>query len=152
MSRAVVSLLLLALCAGAVAEQIDIQLHIPIDDTGVDISHPLRVSSRQEDPLENDLADRANLLFRALDQDRDRLVSAQDARASVNQLALHMPGVNAEEFVSFIDTADKNGDHMLNREELLQGLADGLAVQEEPQQAPTLMETRCSCGQRPWHF
>jgi len=141
MSR-LASILLVALClsAAAVAEQIDIGLHVAVDDTGVDISHPQRVSSRQEDPLDNELSDRASLLFRAMDADRDRLISEQDVRASDIHLQTHMPGVSAEEFLSFMQTADSNRDGKLNREELVQGLADGLAGYQQQQQ-PSLMET-----------
>jgi len=112
----------------------------------IDITHPVRTSTRHEDPLASDLADRASLLFRSMDHDRDRKISLEDVRQSGSQLALHMPGVDEKEFLSFMELADKNGDHMLDRDELLQGIADGMTEmnvhEEEAEPSPTgLVET-----------
>jgi len=97
-----------------------------VAEEDIDISHPMRVSSRKEDPLDHELSDRASLLFRSMDHDRDRKISEEDVRQSAEQLALHMPGVTVDDFVSFMQMADKNGDGSLDRDELMQGIADGL--------------------------
>jgi len=47
-----------------------------------------------------------------------------------------------------MQTADQNGDGKLNREELLQGLADGLEAHETIQQGGSLMETDAAVHRR----
>jgi hypothetical protein len=89
-------------------------------------SPPPRVSSRQEDRLDSALADRASLLFRAMDKDHDKHIGAEDVKSSLQELSHHMPGVHETEFMAFLDMADKDGDQKLSYDELLNGLADGL--------------------------
>jgi len=101
-----------------------------------------RMSTRDEDPLEDDLADRASLLFRAMDKNRDRFIDAEDAKNSQEQLELHMPGISSDDFAEFIQVADKNGDSKLSRSELFQGLADGITQNDGAEEAPeSLVET-----------
>jgi len=85
-----------------------------------------RVSTRQENNLNMELSHRASLLFRIMDHDHDNHISEEDARQSQTQLQQHMPHVSVDEFLSFMEVADKDGDKMLNLEEFLKGLADGL--------------------------
>jgi hypothetical protein len=104
----------------------------------------MRTSTREEDPLDHDLSDRANLLFRAMDKNHDRKVSEADVLASTAELEQHMPGISVPEFIEFISHADTDGDKALNREELIQGIANGIemAVQDDsPDQQETAPDT-----------
>jgi hypothetical protein len=85
-----------------------------------------RVSTRRENNLNMELSNRASLLFRSMDHDHDKRISEEDVRQSGVQLAQHLPHVGVEEFLSFMEVADKDGDKMLDLEELLKGLSDGL--------------------------
>jgi len=142
-------MLLRLLCALVVvalvsATNLDGRLQAQTTEEEVDISHPMRSSNRHEDPLEHELADRASLLFRSMDHDRDKKISEEDVRQSTSQLALHMPGVDVPEFLAFMEMADKDGDKMLSRDELLQGIADGLKEAEtapHDMQQSSLLET-----------
>jgi hypothetical protein len=100
---------------------------LALADWGVDLSEfPARVSHHSHEALHPALSDRAGLLFRSLDKDFDKHISAEDVRASEAVLRAHMPGIEVKDFLAFLELADKDKDHKLDRKELFDGLAEGM--------------------------
>jgi len=85
-----------------------------------------RAPGRTAEVLNNRLSDKIGLIMRSMDADHDRQISVEDATLSPVALQQHFPGVSAQEFAAFIQTADENKDDKLSREELTAALANGL--------------------------
>jgi Ca2+-binding EF-hand superfamily protein len=137
--RLIVAISLVLACAGAVvAEELDLHVGALASSDSAEWAkeHPMRTSTRHEDALDHDMADRASLMFRAMDKNHDRKISEADIRASEKELEQHMPGITVPEFLEFVENGDKDHDQALSRDELIQALADGIenAEQEEMEQ------------------
>ena len=76
--------------------------------------------------LSADLADEAGLFFRRMDADGDARVSETDARARSDEITRRLPDVSVDDFVSFIQNADQDGDRKLDRDEMVDGFSLGL--------------------------
>lgn len=113
--------------------------------------HPVRTSTRMEDGMDEMAVNRADLFFRAADKDYDKHVSLKDLQDSEELVQKHLPGVSPvssrgrrrvlawcvhgpvgalcvraqAHLSSFIQTADKDGDGKLSRNEFVQALAVG---------------------------
>jgi len=90
-----------------------------------------RAPTRTGDLVNNRLSNKASLVMRALDADRDKKLSEADVIERSDVLNEHFPGVSPQEFTSFIEYADRDGDKMLSRDELVTALATGLVDSPE---------------------
>jgi len=104
-------------------------------------SHPLHVAHKHTFSIPDQLQDRANLLFRTLDEDRDRKLTAADVKAALHKVQARWPDITEHDMIAFIEAADTNHDHGLDREELLVGLSHGLEQQQQPMNTASLAET-----------
>jgi len=102
---------------------------------------PVRVSSRHEEVLDNDLEERASMLFRRFDTDHDKKIGEDDIRRSEHVLAEQMPGITVPQFIQFMEKADLDNDKHMNHEEFVQALAQGLQEDKEEVKAPEFIET-----------
>jgi len=108
-----------------------------------ELKHAVRVTSRHEEPLENNLEDRASLLFRRLDTDFDKKIGVEDIRRGEQVLAEQIPGISVPQFIEFMEKADQDKDQHINREEFMQALSQGLTDANE---APGLIESESKVG------
>lgn len=64
-------------------------------------------STRVEDHLVELLEQRADLFFQSMDVDNDKLITPKDMESAAAKLHQHVPGISKEDFLSFIQLADK---------------------------------------------
>jgi len=93
-------------------------------------SHPPRTPSDHSSKLHNAVQDKAALFFRSLDADHDKLVSVEDVYNSADKINARLPGISVDEFASFIQAADTDGDKKMNMQEMVAAFEQGLSGTE----------------------
>jgi len=104
----------------------------------------MKVSTRHEEVLEHELAERASLFFRAIDFDHDKKIGEEDVKRNQELIQEQMPGITIPQLIEFISAADRDNDKKLNRDEFMNGLAQGFEPPKQQQQQPQLLETEAT--------